>query len=73
MIATLAPLDGAATLEAIAVNAALAGAGPEHLPVIVAAVRAIADPRFNLNAIQTTTQPCTPLVIVNGPVAARQA
>jgi hypothetical protein len=71
LIATLAPLDGAATLEAIAVNAALAGAGPEHLPVIVAAVRAIADPRFNLNAIQTTTHPCTPLVIVNGPVAAR--
>jgi hypothetical protein len=70
-IATLAPLDGAATLEAIAINAALAGALPEHLPVIVAAVRALAEPRFNLNAIQTTTHPCTPLVIVNGPIAAR--
>ncbi|HXG16910.1 MAG TPA: UGSC family (seleno)protein, partial [Calidithermus sp.] len=52
-------------------NAALAGAGPEHLPVIVAAVRAVADPRFNLAAVQTTTHPCTPLVIVNGPVARR--
>jgi hypothetical protein len=71
VVARLAPLDGAATLETIAVNAALAGAGPEHLPVIVAAVRAIANPRFNLNAIQTTTHPCTPLVIVNGPIAAR--
>ncbi len=71
VIATLAPLDGAATVEAIAVNAALAGAGPEHLPVIVAAVRALAEPGFNLNAIQTTTHPCTPLVIVNGPIAAR--
>ena len=71
VVATLAPLDGAATLEAIAVNAALAGADPEHLPVIVAAVRALAEPRFNLNAIQTTTHPCTPLVIVNGPIAAR--
>ena len=70
-IATLAPLDGRATLEAIAINAALAGAGPEHLPVIVAAVRALADPAFNLNAIQTTTHPCTPLVIVNGPIAGR--
>ncbi len=70
-IATLAPLDGAATLEAIAINAALAGALPEHLPVIVAAVRALAEPRFNLNAIQTTTHPCTPLVIVNGPITAR--
>jgi hypothetical protein len=71
VVATLAPRRGLATLEAIAVNAALAGAGPEHLPVVVAAVRAVAEPRFNLNAIQTTTHPCTPLVIVNGPIAAR--
>jgi hypothetical protein len=70
-VAMLAPRQGLATLEIIAVNAALAGAGPEHLPVIVAAVRAVAEPRFNLKAIQTTTHPCTPLVIVNGPVARR--
>ncbi len=71
LVATLAPRRGLATLEAIAVNAALAGALPEDLPVIVAALRAAADPRFNLNAIQTTTHPCTPLLIVNGPIAAR--
>src|SRR5262245_34469994 len=71
LVATLAPLEGRATLETIAINAALAGAGPEHLPVIVAAVQALAEPRFNLNAIQTTTHPCTPLLIVNGPVASR--
>src|SRR5207245_7218586 len=71
VIATLVPRQGVATLEAIAVNAALAGALPEHLPVVVAAIRALADPRFNLNAIQTTTHPCTPLLIVNGPIAAR--
>jgi hypothetical protein len=71
LVAALAPLEGRATLEAIAINAALAGAGPEHLPVVVAAVRAVAEPRFNLNAIQTTTHPCTPLVIVNGPIAPR--
>jgi hypothetical protein len=71
LVATLAPLHGRATLEAIAVNAALAGAGPEHLPVIAAALRALAEPSFNLNAIQTTTHPCTPLLIVNGPIAAR--
>jgi hypothetical protein len=71
LVATLMPLDGRATLHAIAVNGALAGAGPEHLPVIVAALRAVAKPEFNLNAIQCTTHPCTPLVIVNGPIAAR--
>jgi hypothetical protein len=71
LIATLMPLDGRATLHAIAVNAVLAGAGSEHLPVILAAVRAVATPQFNLNAIQCTTHPCSPLVIVNGPLAAR--
>lgn len=71
MVATLAPGHAAARLGAIAVNCALAGAGPEHFPVIVAAVRAVADPAFNLNAIQTTTHPCTPLVVVNGPIVPR--
>jgi hypothetical protein len=71
VIAVLAPRHGIATRQAIAVNAALAGAGAEHLPVIVAAVRAVADPAFNLAAIQATTHPCTPLVIVNGPIARR--
>jgi hypothetical protein len=61
----------AATVEAVAVNAALAGALPAHMPVILAALRALADPRFNLNAVQTTTHPCTPLLIVNGPIAGR--
>jgi hypothetical protein len=73
VVARLAPRYGIATLQAIATNAALAGAGAEHLPVIVAAVRAVAEPAFNLQAIQTTTHPCTPLVIVNGPIAARLA
>jgi len=71
LVATVAPLDGRATREAIAVNAALAGAVPEYMAVIVAAVRAVGRPEFNLNAIQCTTHPCTPLIVVNGPGAAR--
>jgi hypothetical protein len=71
LVATLAPRFGLATVEAIAVNAALAGAGPEHMPVIVAAVKAASDPAFNLQGVLPTTHPCTPLVIVNGPIAGR--
>jgi hypothetical protein len=71
VVAVLAPRLGQATVERIAVNAVLAGALPEHLPVILAAVEAVADPAFNLQAVQTTTHPCSPLVIVNGPAAAR--
>ena len=69
--AILVPRLGRATIEAIAANAVMAGARPEHLPVILAAVEAVAEPAFNLQAIQTTTHPCSPLVIVNGPLAAR--
>jgi hypothetical protein len=71
VVAALAPAMRPASIEAIAINAALAGAAPEHMPVVLAALRALADPAFNLNAIQTTTHPCTPLLIVNGPIAAR--
>src|SRR5205085_12519777 len=71
VVASLAPAMRPATVELIAINAAMAGAAPEHMPVILAALRAAADPAFNLNAIQTTTHPCTPLLIVNGPIAQR--
>jgi hypothetical protein len=71
LVAVLPPRLGQATVEHVAVNAVLAGALPAHLPVILAAVEAVADPVFNLKAVQTTTHPCSPLCIVNGPVASR--
>jgi hypothetical protein len=71
VVAALPPRLGQASVERVAVNAVMAGALPEHLPVILAAVEAVADPAFNLQAVQTTTHPCTPLIIVNGPIAAR--
>jgi hypothetical protein len=70
-VAVLPPRLGRASVERVAVNAVLAGALPEHLPVILAAVEAVSQPAFNLQAIQTTTHPCSPLVIVNGPIAVR--
>jgi hypothetical protein len=71
VVAVLVPRLGRATVEAVAANAVMAGALPEHLPVILAAVESVADPSFNLQAVQTTTHPCSPLVIVNGPIARR--
>ena len=71
VVAVLPPRLGRATVERVAANAVLAGALPEHLPVILAAVEAVGQPAFNLQAIQTTTHPCSPLIIVNGPIAGR--
>ena len=49
----------------------LAGCRPGALPVLVAALEAMLDPAFNLYGVQATTHPVAPLLIVNGPGAAR--
>ena len=67
VVAVLAPGHGAATIEKIAINAVMAGCRPEYMPVLVAAVDALADPAFNLQGVQVTTNPVAPLLIVNGP------
>lgn len=69
LIARVAPGFGAATVERIAVNAVLAGCDPEYLPVLIAATEAVADPAFNLQGIQATTNSVAVWLIVNGPVA----
>jgi hypothetical protein len=68
VVGIIPPMMGRATVEKIAINAAMAGCRPEYLPVVIAAVRAICHPDFNLLPIQATTNPVTPLIIVNGPI-----
>ena len=68
VIAEIPPNWGGATVERLAINAVMAGCRPEYLPIIVAAVEAMGDPAFNFYAIQATTHPCAPLLIVNGPI-----
>ena len=71
IVADIAPGYGAATVEHIAVNAVLAGCDPEYLPVVIAAVEAVAAPEFNLQGIQATTNPVAIWIIINGPVVQR--
>jgi hypothetical protein len=61
------PQRGEATIEKIAINAVMAGCKPEYFPAVVAAVRAVCDPRFNLYALNTTTCCATPALMINGP------
>ena len=68
-VAVLPPRSGVATRRVIAVNAVLAGCRPEHLPVLVAAVRALGRPEVNLRGVNATTHPVAPLLIVHGDVA----
>lgn len=62
------PRYGTTTVETVAVNAAMAGCEPAHLPVLVAAVEAMTEDRFNLYGVNATTHPVAPLVVVNGPI-----
>jgi len=71
VVATLAPLSGQASVYRIAICAVMAGCLPEYLPVLIAAVEAVAEEEFNLLGIQTTTGTAAPVVIVNGPIAKR--
>ena len=68
LIAHVAPGYGAATVERIAINAVMAGCDPQYLPLLIAATDAIADPAFNLQGIQATTNPVAAWLIVNGPI-----
>lgn len=73
LIGVLAPRQGQATIEKIAINAVMAGCLPAYLPVVIAAVEAVSQPEFNLDGVQATTHPVAPLIIVNGPLAGRLA
>jgi hypothetical protein len=68
VVGVVPPKDGLATTKQIAVNCVMAGCGPEHAPVVIAALEAMLEPEFNLHGVQCTTNPCAPLVIVNGPI-----
>jgi hypothetical protein len=66
-IAVLPQANLAATPRNIAANAVMAGCRPEHMPILIAAVEAIGDERYNLNNIGTTWG-VVPFLLVNGPI-----
>lgn len=67
-IAAIPPADGIATVEKLAINAVMAGCLPEYFPVVISAVQALAEPGYNLLAVQTTTNPVSPVLVINGPI-----
>jgi len=58
-------------VEKAAVNAVMAGCQPEYLPVVLAALEAACTDKFNIHGVLATTFASGPVVIVNGPIAAR--
>ncbi|REJ73586.1 MAG: hypothetical protein DWQ36_06695 [Acidobacteria bacterium] len=66
-LGVMGPAYGATTVEKVCACAVMAGCLPDHMPVVIAAVRALLDPRLDLTELQATTFGTTPLVLVNGP------
>ena len=63
------PKNGVATVEKVLINCVMAGCLPEYVPVVLAGLRAMLRPAFNLNGVQATTHCVSPLAIVSGPLA----
>ena len=55
----------------MALAVTMAGCRPEYFPTVVAAVRAVLDPDYNLHGTLATTHPCAQIMIVSGPVRHR--
>ena len=69
VIGQVAPKNGTATIEKIAINAVMAGAKPEYFPVILAAMDGFLDKHYDLTHVVASTGSFTPVVIVDGPIA----
>ena len=67
-IGLIEPGLGRATMGNIAANAIMAGCDNSAMPVLIAAVKGLIDPKLNLKALQSTTHPCTVAMMINGPI-----
>ncbi len=71
VVCDLPPDLAECTVEKVAINAVMAGCRPEYLPVVLAAVKAAAQSRFNIHGISATTYFTGPVLVVNGPIRRR--
>jgi hypothetical protein len=67
VLCVLPPVNGVATVELVAINAAMAGVEPAAFPLVLAALEAISEPEWNAFGLTTTTSSVFPMLIVNGP------
>lgn len=64
----ISPRQVVPSIRSLAANAVMAGCKPEYFPVVLAGLRAVLDPAYNLHGTLATTHPCGQLMLVNGPM-----
>jgi hypothetical protein len=68
VVAKLPPMDGKATVEKIAINAVMAGCLPTYMPVLIAAVKGMVDPKIHLEGWTCSAGSWEPVIIVSGKI-----
>jgi hypothetical protein len=66
IVATIIPRKGKATIEKIAINAVMAGALPTYMPVLIATVQSLADPKTRFDTFEVSTGSWAPFLAING-------
>jgi hypothetical protein len=70
VVCDMPPGFGIATVEQIAINSAMAGAKPEHMPIIIAAIKCLSvTGGHGGKSMLMSTSPQAPMLVVNGPIA----
>ncbi len=62
------PRQGMLTVELVAVLGVMAGAQPEHMPLLLATIDAMKAPEAAWRGTSTTTAPTSPLSVISGPI-----
>ncbi|MDP6429216.1 MAG: hypothetical protein QGH73_02090 [Rhodospirillales bacterium] len=68
LMGKLTPRFGKITVEKIAINAVMAGALPTYMPVLIAAVEALLNPKADYGTYSVSTGSWAPHWIINGPI-----
>jgi hypothetical protein len=68
VVGKMIPRLGKATVEKIAINAAMAGALPTAMPLLIASVEALLEPLSSFGIFEVSTGSWAPFYIVNGPI-----
>jgi len=68
VVGKMIPRLGKVTVEKIAVNAVMAGALPTYMPLLIAGVDALLDPKAAFGTFEVSTGSWAPFWIVNGPI-----
>ncbi len=67
VLGVLPPANRQATVWSVAVNGVMAGCRPEYMPVLIAAVEAVADPTYKVEDAGSTPG-WESLIVLNGPI-----